>query len=175
MVFVTNAKPPGSCGTFSLGSEMINQIVIANGCLVRLKCLWINELPNMEFEDWSVFIKSYPLFSNLHVSEEMYLNFCNEFLSVCFEVFLVLSCYTLYIQEGPKKILLFNLIMKILCLRAEPMRIFEHCVCRCTGSCLQVLPVMHMEPRKTLPTLVFLIRKYFVDLPVEGLLIYIYI
>lgn len=50
VVLIRNAKPPGSCGTSSGGTEMINQIVIANGCLVRVQCLWTNELLNVKSE-----------------------------------------------------------------------------------------------------------------------------
>lgn len=47
LMFLTNAKSPGSSyGAFSLGADMINTIVIADGCLVSLQCVWINELSN---------------------------------------------------------------------------------------------------------------------------------
>jgi len=66
MVLIRNAKPPGSCGTSSGGTEMINQIVIANGCLVRVQCLWTSELLNVKCEDRGMFVKSYLSLSNLH-------------------------------------------------------------------------------------------------------------
>lgn len=71
IVLIRNAKPPGSCGTSSGGTEMINQIVIATGCLVKVQCLWTNELLNVKFEVWGVFIKSHLSLSNLHASKEI--------------------------------------------------------------------------------------------------------
>lgn len=85
-----------------------------------------------------MFIKLYPLLLNLRVSKEIYLNFCNEFSQhVCFKVFPTLSCCTLCLQEGPKKILLITLTVKIPSLKSKPTGIFELlCVCACKGSCL---------------------------------------